>query len=94
MSVKKIVLKPRFEAAYLKHSRHDQDLIDRALEQFGGYLVSGHAPSGLGLKHLAAGTYEFRAGLYLRILYIHAKNEVFICFLGSHDEVRKFLKNQ
>ena len=93
MFAKKIVLKARFEAAYLKHARADQELVDRAIEQFEGYLASGRAVPGLGLKHLGANTYKFRAGLHLRILFISSKNEALVCFLGSHDEVRKFLKN-
>ncbi len=94
MPSKRIVLKPRFEAAYHKLARHDQSLVDKAIEQFEGFLLSGHAPLGLGLKHLESNTYEFRAGLFLRALYIAAKKEVFFCFLGNHDEVRRFLKNQ
>ena len=87
-----IVTKARFERAYRRLSLTNQDLVDAALRSFGHYLETGRAPLGLGIKHLGGQTYEFRAGLALRIIYFVDNEEIVLALLGNHDEVRRFIK--
>lgn len=91
---RRIIVKRKFEHAYFRFSQTDKQIVDVALKNFECYLKTGHAPTGLGIAHLGSRTYEFRAGLALRIVYIAQNDQIVLALLGSHDEVRRFLKNQ
>ena len=91
---RQIVTKARFERAYHQLSAADQERVDEALKRFQRYLQTNEAPFGLELKHLGGRTYEFRAGLALRIVYVAEGEEVALSLLGTHDEDRRFLKCQ
>jgi hypothetical protein len=50
--------------------------------------------TGLRLRKLhASGIWELRVGLGLRILLQLSADQAIFRFLGTHDEVRKYLKN-
>ena len=50
--------------------------------------------SGLGLRRLhSSDVWEARVGLELRMLIQMAPDTAILRFLGTHDEVRKYLKN-
>ncbi len=50
--------------------------------------------SGLGLRKLhSSGIWEVRVGLGLRVLLQLTSDQAIFRFLGTHDEVRKYLKN-
>lgn len=66
--------------------------MKKALRFLQHYLAAGEAPVGLGLKKLGQGVYEFRAGLALRGVYVEEGELLALTLLGSHDEVRRFLK--
>ena len=91
---RRIVVKPRFGRAYQRLSEADQRLVDAALGRLQHYLDTGEAPVGLGIKRLGRRTYEFRAGLALRVVYVVEGVQVVLALLGSHDEVRRFLRSQ
>ena len=71
----------------------EQDLVKKSLRLLQHYLESGQAPLGLGLKKLGPGIYEFRIGLALRGVYIEEGPVLALALLGSHDDVRRFLKH-
>jgi len=48
---------------------------------------------GTGLRKLPNGVWELRVGLALRALFHLEKEEATFLFLGTHDEVRRFLRN-
>lgn len=89
-----VVITRRFQQAYRRLTPPEQDLVDAALRQLQTYLQAGSAPVGLGLKRLHRRTYEVRAGLALRLVYVVEGNTVYVALLGRHDEVQRFLKNQ
>ena len=89
-----ILVKEKFLRAYQVLSNEQQHLVDSALKHFESYLKTGIAPMGLGVKHLGSHTYEFRAGLSLRVVYVVEGEKVLLALLGTHDEVRRFLKRQ
>lgn len=91
---RQIVTKVKFEAAYRHLPENEKRLVDKALENFQKYLDTGEIPGGLGVKHLGRRTYEFRAGLALRIIYVVEGEQIILALLGSHDEVRRFLRRQ
>jgi hypothetical protein len=38
--------------------------------------------------------YELRATLALRVVFVRSKDALLVDFVGTHDEVRAFLKNR
>jgi len=36
--------------------------------------------------------YEIRVGLGLRVLVLNESGDLFLCFVGNHDQVRAFIK--
>lgn len=89
-----IVLTKRFTRSYQRLATHERSLVEDSLQQLRGYLQTGHAPVGLGVKRLWRKTYECRAGLALRIVYVIEGTTAYLALLGRHDDVQRFLRNQ
>ena len=75
----------RFDPAQQLDIKHRVDLFIRA-------LVAQHLPAGFGLTRLLPRLYEIRSGLSQRVLFWRTQDEIRFTFVGSHDEVRRFLK--
>jgi hypothetical protein len=60
-------------------------------------LVDGfgrpHTHSGLGIRKLGHKLFECRGNLELGFIFQNRPNDLFISFLGNHDEVRALLKS-
>ena len=91
--VRQLIVKARFQRAFDTLPAPEQDLAKKALRLLQQYLETGHAPVGLGLKKLGPGVYEFRVGLALRGVYVEEGSVLALALLGSHDEVRRFLRH-
>jgi hypothetical protein len=59
------------------------------LESFG----RPHAHSGLGIRKLGKKLFECRGTLALRFVFQDRQNDLFVSFLGNHDEVKSLLKS-
>ncbi|MBI4596792.1 MAG: hypothetical protein HY737_00130 [Candidatus Omnitrophica bacterium] len=90
---RQLVVKASFQRAYDRLSEHEQDLVKKSLRLLQHYLKTGQAPVGLGVKKLGSGVYEFRAGLALRGVCVEEGATLALALLGSHDDVRRFLKH-
>jgi hypothetical protein len=59
-------------------------------------LVEGfgrpHVHAGLGIRKLGEKLFECRAGLSLRFLFQDRATDLFVSFLGNHDEVKALLR--
>ncbi len=51
-----------------------------------------HAPSGLGIRKLGNKLFECRAGLALRFIFQDRPTDLFVSFLGNHDEIKALLR--
>ena len=51
-----------------------------------------HVHSGLGVRKLGPRLFECRGTLTLRFLFQSRPEDLFVCFLGSHDEVKALLR--
>ncbi len=89
---RQLVVKSQFHRAYQRLPEASQCLVDLALKKFAPYLQTDEAGMGLGIKHLGRRTYEFRAGLALRVICVLDKEQVVLALIGTHDEVRRYLK--
>ena len=52
-----------------------------------------HAHSGLGIRKLGNKLFECRAGLALRFIFQDRPNDLFVSFLGNHDEIKALLRS-
>ncbi len=89
----KYILLKSFLKKYDSCPRAEQESILDTIEQIKDYLEKNNAPFGLRIKKLSTRIYEARINIHLRIIYFREKDIVkFIC-LGSHDDIKRFLKN-
>lgn len=51
-----------------------------------------HVHRGLGIRKLGGRLFECRASLGLRFIFQDRPDDLFVSFLGSHDEVRALLR--
>jgi hypothetical protein len=86
-----IYARPRYERAWRKLTLSQQSAVNAAIARLEAGFGRPHEHSGLGLR--AFGRYfELRAGLGLRVLFLNDGGDLFLCFVGNHDQVRAFIK--
>lgn len=86
-----IYTRPRYERAWRKLTPSQQACVNGAVARLEAAFGRPHEHSGLGLRAFRR-YFEFRAGLGLRILFLHENGDLFLCFVGNHDQVRAFIK--
>ena len=91
--MKNIIVLSSFERSLKKLSNNDRKLLVAALEKFNRFLSTGDIPAGLGFKKINHDKYEFRVDLRLRVVFKQDPEAVYLVLAGSHDEVRKYLRN-
>lgn len=52
-----------------------------------------HLHSGLSIRKLGGKLFECRGSLALRFIFQHRRDDLFISFLGTHDEVKALLRS-
>jgi len=52
-----------------------------------------HLHSGLSIRKLTKAAFEFRGNIDLRFLFHNRQNDLYVSFLGDHDQVRSALKS-
>ena len=65
-----------------------KEAVDSLIRSFEDQLK----PKGLGLKKLRGDVWEIRAGLGTRVPFAALKGEIRFLLVGSHDEIKKFIK--
>ena len=87
--------KPSFDRSFKKlRDEKRQRYVSEAIKIFEECLIKGNPPvPGLGLKRLRGSIWEFRSNLSDRVLIFWDGDYVSYGFTGSHDEIKRFLKN-
>lgn len=86
-----IYVRPRYERAWRKLSPGQQVAVNAAVARLEATFGRPHEHSGLELR--AFGRYfEFRVSLGLRVLFLKESGDLFLCFVGTHEQVRAFIK--
>ena len=67
--------------------------VKKALRLAVAFFETGSLPHGLGFKPLGHDLWEIRAGLSERIVFHKNKDTIEFLLAGSHDEIRRFLRN-
>ena len=68
--------------------------VKRAISLSVAFFETGDLSHGLGMKPLGHDLWEVRAGLFDRVLFQKNKDTIEFIMTGTHDEIRRFLKNQ
>ncbi len=91
----------RYKKAYIdkfdSFVQSDKQLVIAADKQIRRYYVSQIAPCGLRIKKLyddrVNKVFEARVSDKIRIIWMKSEDLASFVFLGSHDEVRRYIKN-
>lgn len=81
-----------FERTLRGLSLSRKERVKKAIELAVAFFETGQLPHGLGLKPLQHNFWEIRAGLEDRVIFQRNKDTIEFLLVGSHDEVRRFLK--
>jgi mRNA-degrading endonuclease RelE of RelBE toxin-antitoxin system len=91
--MKTVVVLPSFERSLKKLTPQDREQTAEALKAFNTMLVSGQASGGLGFKKINHDKYELRVNIRLRIVMKIEPDTCYLVFVGSHDDVRRYLRD-
>lgn len=74
-------------------SVQQQNKIKKTISNFISCLEKKtRIPQGIGLKKLTKDFWEIRVGLDLRVIFVIEPNTLSFVFVGSHDEIKRYLK--
>jgi mRNA-degrading endonuclease RelE of RelBE toxin-antitoxin system len=88
-----IEVSTRFKSEARSLSDEQLDQIDAALRLLPGAFGLPHLHSGLGIRRMKKNHFEFRAGRDMRVVFTLEGSTAILQMIGSHDDVRRFLKN-
>lgn len=88
----KFVYKREFLKRLASYPTSIQELILQADRQIKTYLESQTASYGLRIKKIGPNTFEARVTDKIRIVWVKKGDSVYFALLGTHDEVRRFIK--
>ncbi len=91
--MKKIVILPSFERSVKKLTSEEKKCLTESLEQFNSFLIYGRAPFGFRFKKINHDKYEFRVDIRLRVIIKEEDDAYYLVLVGSHDQVRKYLRH-
>lgn len=84
--------KPSFDRTFKKLPKGRRDKALKAIFALVDYFEAGKRSRGLGLKHLRADFWEMRSDIKDRIIFAFSDDTVSFLIVGTHDEIRRFLK--
>ena len=86
-----IYSRPGFERRYKKLTPLQQSRVDSAVAKFAEKVGRPHEHGGISIRGFGRHL-EFRAGLDLRILALPESGDFFLVFVGNHDDVRAYVR--
>jgi len=88
-----IEVSARFKSEARSLTGQQLDQIDAALSQLSAAFGQPHRHSGLGIRRLKKNHFEFRTDRDTRVVFKIEGSTATLRMVGSHDDVRRFLKN-
>ncbi len=89
----KVSLTARFQRAVRGLDDRERAAVFEAMLALPGVVGDAHAHRGLGVRKLhASGIWEARVGLGLRIVFALEPDLLTLVLVGSHEDVRRFLR--
>jgi len=89
---REIFLSERFRQGVRAYPKPVRIEIGRAIDRLQGALGHPHQHAGLDVRKLVKNYFEMRVGLDLRLVFKIQTDSITFTFAGTHDEVRRFLK--
>ncbi len=83
---------PAFERSLKGLQEFRKQRVKKAIQFAVAFFETGSLPAGLGLKPLRYHIWEIRAGLEDRIIFRKNGETIEFILVGSHDEIKRYLK--
>ena len=64
-----------------------------ALLEFTDHFGKPHSHGGIGIRKLEGNIFECRAGLSLRLVIRNTPDALIVHFIGTHDEIRRWVRD-
>lgn len=89
---REIFLGDRFRQIVRAYPKPVRAEIGQAIDRLQAALGQPHQHVGLGIRKLVKNYFEMRIGLDLQLVFKLDSDSLTFTFTGTHDEVRRFLK--
>ena len=90
--MREILILPSFERSAKKLSSHEKKSLAKSLEKLNRFVSTGEVPVGLGFKKINHDKYEFRVDIRLRVVVKVESDIFYLVLVGSHDEIKRYLR--
>ena len=90
----RVELAPELKAAIRRLPKRQRQQVGEVITAVRDGFGTPHLHSGLGLRRLRGSLFECRIGLKLRLVFDVEPGVLSFSDLGSHNEIRKILKNR
>ena len=91
--MKKILITQRFQKEVMALGSERRPAVFEAILSIEKALGYPHLHAGLGMRKLhAVGIWEVRLGLGLRMVFTVGDDAITLVMVGTHDEVRRYLR--
>ncbi|MEW6008880.1 MAG: hypothetical protein AB1629_04520 [Candidatus Omnitrophota bacterium] len=87
------ISKTSFDNTFKKLSPEFKENVKQAIQALSIFFESGQKTPGLGLKHLRRDFWEIRTGLKIRILFKFSSDLIEFIIVGTHDDIKRYLKS-
>jgi mRNA-degrading endonuclease YafQ of YafQ-DinJ toxin-antitoxin module len=89
---REIYLSERFRTIVREYPKPVRIEIGKAIDLLQSSLCHPHQHTGLSVRKLVKNYFEMRVGLDQRLIFKVESDLIIFVFAGTHDEVRRFLK--
>ena len=83
---------PSFERSLKRLPFTAKKKVKKTLKQLNDFLITGTLPKGLGLKKINKDKYEIRVDISLRIIIKMEREDIYLVLIGSHEDIKRYLK--
>ncbi|HEV3409081.1 MAG TPA: hypothetical protein VG095_02215 [Chthoniobacterales bacterium] len=90
----RVELAPEFKAAIRRLPKRQRKQIGEVITAVRDGFGAPHLHSGLGIRRLRGSLFECRVGLKLRLVFDAEPGLLSFTDLGTHDEIRKLMRNR
>ena len=89
-----IELTPELKAAIRRLPKRQRRQIGEVITAVRDGFGTPHLHTGLGIRRLRSSLFECRVGLKLRLIFDAEPGALTFSDLGSHDDIRKIIRNK
>jgi mRNA-degrading endonuclease RelE of RelBE toxin-antitoxin system len=90
----RVELTPELKAAIRRLPKHQRKQIGEVITRVRDGFGAPHLHSGLGIRRLRDSLFECRVGLSLRLVFDAESGLLSFPDIGTHDQIRKLIKNR